>query len=230
MHKLHCFPFLGRLMFDVAGVRYVDVSNEEKSAEKVLKYYNCDLDPSFPVLAPPIIKHTMPKREQQQLEQQENQGDQGNPGDQGNQGKPGNQENVAIPMEQLRHGGQGEQGGPSQQRPQDVQTGGQGGQGEGEEVEDFILCQTVAILLFLGTEFGLCPEKPEDMAHAHQVALTVADYIAEGHDAHHPIKKTGTYDSQKEEAKPFINYFRTVRLPRYVCGGRRGHEGEWVWP
>ncbi|KAL5518311.1 hypothetical protein EMCRGX_G004021 [Ephydatia muelleri] len=82
--------------------------------------------------------------------------------------------------------------------------------------EDFILSQSVSILHFLGTQFGLCPVKPEDDAHALQIALTVADYISEGHDAFHPIKKTGTYESQKEEAKPFIEYFKSTRLPRYM--------------
>ena len=83
-----------------------------------------------------------------------------------------------------------------------------------ESGDETILSQSAAILHFLGTQFGLCPEGAEHDAHALQIALTAADYIAEGHDTFHPIKKTATYDSQKEEAQPFIEYFKSTRLPR----------------
>ena len=42
----------------------------------------------------------------------------------------------------------------------------------------------------------------------------MADYITEGHDAYHPVKKTGSYESQKEEAKPYIEAFMKERMPR----------------
>jgi len=38
--------------------------------------------------------------------------------------------------------------------------------------------------------------------------------MGEGHDAYHPVKKTGTYDSQIEAAKPQIKMFQE-RLPKY---------------
>ncbi len=47
-----------------------------------------------------------------------------------------------------------------------------------------------------------------------QVVLTVTDYHAEGHDAYHPVKKTGSYQSQKEEAKPYVERFKAERMPK----------------
>ena len=47
-------------MFEVAGVDYHDICNEERKADKVLAYYQPSADhpmPSYPVLAPPIIQH-----------------------------------------------------------------------------------------------------------------------------------------------------------------------------
>ena len=43
----------------------------------------------------------------------------------------------------------------------------------------------------------------------------VTDLMGEGHDAYHPVKRTGTYDSQKEAAAPMIKQFREERLPKY---------------
>ena len=38
--------------------------------------------------------------------------------------------------------------------------------------------------------------------------------MGEGHDAYHPLKKTGTYDSQVEAAKPQVKQFQEERLPK----------------
>ena len=46
------------------------------------------------------------------------------------------------------------------------------------------------------------------------MTLGVADYLGEGHDVFHPIKKTGLYDSQKNEAQPYIEQFKKERMPR----------------
>lgn len=81
---------------------------------------------------------------------------------------------------------------------------------------DFVLNETTAILVYLGEQFGMYPSGgAEEEAHALQLALSAANYIGEGHDCFHPLKKGGTYDSQKEEAKPFIEAFRTERIPKY---------------
>lgn len=80
---------------------------------------------------------------------------------------------------------------------------------------DFVLSQTPAIMAYLGKKFGLFPEGvPEDEAHAMQVNLAVADCIAECMQAFHPVSGHASYTTQKEEAKPFIEKFRTERLPK----------------
>lgn len=47
-----------------------------------------------------------------------------------------------------------------------------------------------------------------------QVVLSVTDYHAEGYDAYHPVKKTGTYDSQKDKAKAYTERFKMNRMPK----------------
>ena len=80
---------------------------------------------------------------------------------------------------------------------------------------EFVLSQTAAILQYLGRLFGLYPSGgAEEEARAMQLTLTVMDYVSEGIDAFHPIKKTGTYDSQKDEAEKFIEAFKKDRLPK----------------
>ena len=80
---------------------------------------------------------------------------------------------------------------------------------------EFVLSQTAAILQYLGRLFGLYPSGgAEEEARAMQLTLTVMDYVSEGIDAFHPIKKTGTYDSQKDEAEKFIEVFKKDRLPK----------------
>ena len=80
---------------------------------------------------------------------------------------------------------------------------------------DFVLSQTPAIMEYLGKKFGLYPEGgPEDEAHAMQLTLTVADCMAECMIAFHPVSGHASYTTQMEEAKPFIEKFRTERLPK----------------
>lgn len=48
-----------------------------------------------------------------------------------------------------------------------------------------------------------------------QIVSIVADAHGEGHDAYHPVEKTGPYASQTEEAKPHVERLVEKRLPRY---------------
>ena len=80
---------------------------------------------------------------------------------------------------------------------------------------DFVMNNTPAILEYLGKKFGMYPGGgAEQEAHAMQINMLVADFMGEGHDCFHPLDKSGTYDSQKEEAKPYIEAFRTKRMPK----------------
>ncbi len=79
----------------------------------------------------------------------------------------------------------------------------------------FVLNQSTAILSYLGKEFGLFPGGgAEEEAHALQMALSACDYISEGRECFHPVEKHGSYDMQKEEAKPFIGKFKKDRIPK----------------
>jgi glutathione S-transferase len=86
---------------------------------------------------------------------------------------------------------------------------------------DFILGQTAVCAKHLAIEFGLMPKDLVDSSHADQIVTTVHEYIAEGRMAFHPVKNTMSYHDQKEEAKPYIEAFKTDRLPRYMTNFER---------
>jgi glutathione S-transferase len=51
---------------------------------------------------------------------------------------------------------------------------------------DFLICQTPAIMRYLGKKFGMYPTNDEDVARADQVMLTALDFITEGSSAFYP--------------------------------------------
>ncbi|HEX5314543.1 MAG TPA: glutathione S-transferase, partial [Gammaproteobacteria bacterium] len=52
---------------------------------------------------------------------------------------------------------------------------------------DLLIGQTANILLFLGPRHGLAPPDEAGRLWAHQLQLTLADWIVEIHDSHHPL-------------------------------------------
>ncbi|KAF5829064.1 hypothetical protein DUNSADRAFT_16621 [Dunaliella salina] len=59
---------------------------------------------------------------------------------------------------------------------------------------DFKMCNTPAIMLYLGKVFGLCPSKLEDEAHVNQVLnVVVSDAVSEGRLAFHPVDFYATH-------------------------------------
>jgi glutathione S-transferase len=82
------------------------------------------------------------------------------------------------------------------------------------EKGSFRLCQTPAIIAYLGKKFGLYPDNPEDEARCLQINLVLADYVAEVHDAYHPVEKSATYASQADVAKDHIARLIEKRMPR----------------
>ena len=76
-----------------------------------------------------------------------------------------------------------------------------------------IVGQTANILLFLGTRLGLAPRDAAGKLWTHQLQLTIADFIDEIHDLHHPLGPTLYYDDQKPEAKR--------RAQEFLASGRR---------
>jgi glutathione S-transferase len=79
-----------------------------------------------------------------------------------------------------------------------------------------VIAQTANILLFLGPRRGLAPKAEAARLWAHQLQLTVADFVTEIHDTHHPIAGSLYYHEQKREAKRRAEDFRTERLPKFL--------------
>ncbi len=75
--------------------------------------------------------------------------------------------------------------------------------------------QTANILLFLGRRLGLAPRTHELRLHAQQ--LTIADWLVEVHDTHHPIASGLYYEEQKQEAKRRSSVFLAERLPKFMA-------------
>jgi glutathione S-transferase len=79
-----------------------------------------------------------------------------------------------------------------------------------------VVAQTANILLFLGPRLGLAPKDEASRLWAHQLQLTIADWVAEVHETHHPIASGLYYEDQKREAKRRAASFRMSRLPKFM--------------
>jgi len=78
------------------------------------------------------------------------------------------------------------------------------------------IAQTAAILFYLGPRLGLAPKSEPDRLWLHQTQLTIADWLVEVHDVHHPIGSGLYYEEQKREARRRAAEFRAARLPKYL--------------
>src|SRR5713226_768986 len=79
-----------------------------------------------------------------------------------------------------------------------------------------VIAQTANILLFLGPRLGLVPKNDASRFWTHQLQLTIADWVGEVHDTHHPISGGLYYEEQKREAKRRAADFRAERLPKFL--------------
>ncbi|MFN7087503.1 MAG: glutathione S-transferase [Burkholderiales bacterium] len=79
-----------------------------------------------------------------------------------------------------------------------------------------VIAQSANILLFLGPRLGLAPKAEATRLWAHQLQLTLADFVAEIHDTHHPISGGLYYHEQQREAKRRTGHFRSERLPKFL--------------
>jgi len=79
-----------------------------------------------------------------------------------------------------------------------------------------VIAQTANILLYLGRHLGLAPQSEAAMLWTHQLQLTIADFVVEIHDTHHPIGSGLYYEEQKREARRRAEDFRNNRLPKYL--------------
>ena len=84
------------------------------------------------------------------------------------------------------------------------------------KVGNLLIAQTANILPFLGPRLGLVPKGEASRIWAHQLQLTIADWVVEVHDAHHPISGSLYYEEQRREAKRRAADFRAERLPKFL--------------
>ena len=80
-----------------------------------------------------------------------------------------------------------------------------------------VLGQTAAILLYLGPRLGLVAAGEADRLWTHQIQLTIADFVTEVHDSHHPIGSGLYYEEQRAAAKRRAADFRRHRLPKFLA-------------
>ena len=80
---------------------------------------------------------------------------------------------------------------------------------------DRVIGQTANILLFLGNRHAIAPIDEAGWIWAHQLQLTIADFVTEAHDTHHPLGVTLYYEDQKDEAKRRTKQFHEHRVPKY---------------
>ncbi|MEO8158527.1 MAG: glutathione S-transferase [Betaproteobacteria bacterium] len=79
-----------------------------------------------------------------------------------------------------------------------------------------LIGQTANILLYLGARLGLAPRDATGKLWVHQLQLTLADFIVEIHDTHHPLGGGLYYEDQKNEAKRRTREFLDNRLPKFL--------------
>ena len=83
-------------------------------------------------------------------------------------------------------------------------------------VDGVVVSQTANILSFLAPRLGLVPNSVALRAEANQIQLTIADFVGEIHDTHHPIAGGLYYEDQKAAAKRRARDFVKERMPKYL--------------
>ncbi len=80
---------------------------------------------------------------------------------------------------------------------------------------DIVVSHVANILNYLGPKLGLAPADEAQRIFAHGLQLTIADFVGEAHDTHHPIATDLYYEDQKTEAKARAAAFLAHRVPKY---------------
>jgi glutathione S-transferase len=79
-----------------------------------------------------------------------------------------------------------------------------------------VIGQTANILLYLGARHGLAPKADAGKFWVHQLQLTIADFVLEIHDTHHPLGPSLYYEDQRAPAKKRTDEFWKQRVPKYL--------------
>lgn len=81
---------------------------------------------------------------------------------------------------------------------------------------DLMIGQTANILLYIGAHHSLAPPAEAGWLWTHQLQLTIADFVAEVHDTHHPLGAGLYYEDQRVEADRRAQDFRKSRAPKFL--------------
>ena len=101
-------------------------------------------------------------------------------------------------------------------------------------VGDTVVAQTANILAVLAPRLRLVPAGAATRVEAHQIQLTLADFLGEIHDTHHPIAGGLYYEDQRGAARRRARDFVRERLPKYlgwlerILTRNRASEGRWL--
>jgi glutathione S-transferase len=79
-----------------------------------------------------------------------------------------------------------------------------------------VIAQSALILHYLGPKLKLVPRSEADRVWAHQLQLTVTDFVKEIHDTHHPIASALYYKQQRAAAKRYTAEFWRHRVPKMM--------------
>jgi len=79
-----------------------------------------------------------------------------------------------------------------------------------------LIAQTSNILHYLGARHRLAPKAEAGRLWVLQLQLTVADFVKEIHDTHHPIGSGLYYEDQKSEAARYTGHHLRERVPKYL--------------
>jgi Glutathione S-transferase len=81
---------------------------------------------------------------------------------------------------------------------------------------DLVISHVANILRHLGPKLNLAPAGEDARSFAHGLQLTIADFVTEIHDTHHPLGVDDYYEDQKDEAKARSTRFLEARLPKFL--------------
>lgn len=76
--------------------------------------------------------------------------------------------------------------------------------------------QTAVICRYLATRHRLAPDSTECQWSAEHLALTMADFVQEIHDVHHPIAGSLYHEEQQEASLRRAEVFCSERLPKFL--------------
>ena len=79
-----------------------------------------------------------------------------------------------------------------------------------------MISQTANILQYLGRAAWSCAASEQGGLWAHQLQLTIADFVEEVHQTHHPIASALYYEDQRKEAKRYQREFWKRRPQKYL--------------